>query len=142
MKNLILSAIFVVVAFSSNAQIVTINGFGTLITIGSITPTNTLTDILLDKSVYMPSGEIPVGYKYVINFNNSECALYDGYGELVVVVIFKVIDKKSDRDFQIEFTDNDFEDDYGIIVKDTVAAHIKFDSEFIYLTVFDAMYIY
>jgi hypothetical protein len=142
MKRLILSAIFAVVAVIGNTQVVTVSGFGTLITYGSVTATNTITDILLDKSSYLPSEDFPVGYKYVIDFDNLECTLYDGNGELVVVVVFKVVDKKSDRDFQIEFTDNDFEDDYGIIVKDTVAAHTQFNGNAVYLTVFDAMYIF
>jgi hypothetical protein len=142
MKRLILSTIFAVVSFASNSQIVTISGFGTLTTFGPVMPTNTITDILLDKSSYTPSEGLPVGYKYVINFNDLECALYDSNDELVVVVIFKVVDKKSDRDFQIEFTDNDFEDDYGIIVKDTVAAHTQYNGRAVYLTIFDAMYIF
>jgi hypothetical protein len=142
MKRLIFSTIFIVVAFLSNAQVVTVSGFGTLITFGPLTATNTITDILLDDSTYIPSEDLPVGYKYVINFDNSECALYDGNGELVVVVIFKIIDKKSDRDFQIEFTDNNFDDDYGIIVKDMVAAHIQSNGKSVYLTIFNAMYIF
>jgi len=138
MKRLLL----LLLPFISSAQMVTISGFGTLTTFGPVTETNTITDVLLDKSAYFPSEGSPVGYKYVINFDNSECVLYDGNGEFVVNVIFKVIDKQSDRDFQIEFIDNDLEDDYGIIVKDTVAAHTQFNGRAVFLTIFEALYIY
>lgn len=142
MKNLILSAVFAVVAFTSNAQIINVTGFGTSTTFGPITATNTITDILLDKTSYIAAEDLPVSYKYLINFTSSECELYDNNNELVVVVKFKIINKKSDRDFQIEFTDNDFEDDYGIIVKDTDAAHIQSNGKSVYLTVFNALYIF
>lgn len=126
-------------------QTVTISGFGTLNTFGPVMSTTDITDILLDTSGYTPSDDLPVGYKYVINFNSSECTLYDGNGELVVTVPFKVINKKSNRDFQIQFTDptlDGLEDTYGIIVKDTVAAHTEFNGRAVFLTVFDAMYIF
>jgi hypothetical protein len=145
MKRLLFYVILALVSFTSNAQVVTIDGFGTSTTFGPVMPTNTITDILLDKSAYMPSEDLPIGYKYIIDFDNSECKFYDGNGELVVVGPFKVINKQSDRDFQIQFTDptlDSLENTYGIIVKDSVAAHTEFNGLAVFLTIFEALYIY
>lgn len=144
MKNIILS-VFAFVTFICNAQIVTVSGFGTFETFGSVTQTNTLTDILLDKSGYLPSEGLPIGYKYVIDFNSLECTLYDGNSEMLVTSTFKVIDKKSDRDFQIQFTGSELdllENTYGLIVKDTSAAHFDFNGRGANLIVFDSFYIF
>lgn len=142
MKNLFLSTIFAVLAFSSNAQTVTISGFGTKEKFGPVTSKTDFDKILLDDYEPFASEGLPTGYKYVINFNTKQCTLFDGNGEQVVVVSFKVIDKKSDRDFQIEFTDNDLDDVYGIIVKDTIAAHTQYNGKAVSLTIFDALYIF
>jgi hypothetical protein len=142
MKNLILSTIFVVVAFVSNAQQVTISGFGTKEKFGPVNSKAEFDKVLLDDYEAFPSEGLPVSYKYVINFATKQCTLFDSNGEQVVVVIFKVIDKKSDRDFQIEFIDNDLEDIYGIIVKDTIAAHTQYNGKSVSLTIFDALYIF
>jgi hypothetical protein len=142
MKKIFLSAVFVIATFISNAQVVTISGFGTKEKFGPVDSKTEFDKILFDKYDALPSEDLPVGYKYVINFATKQCTLYDGNGEFVVTVIFKVIDKKSDQDFQIEFTDNDLEDDYGIIVKDTVAAHTQYNGKAVFLTIFDAMYIF
>ena len=126
-------------------QTVTVSGFGTLATFGPVTDATDIADILLDTSSYSPSYELPVGYKYVIDFTSSECTLYDGNSELVVTVSFKVINKKSNRDFQIEFKDptlDGLEDTYGIIVKDAHAAHTQYNGRSVFLTVFDSMYIF
>jgi hypothetical protein len=59
--------------------------------------------------------------------------------------MFYVIDKTSDRDFQIQFADptlDDSEDTYGIIVKDTVAAHTQCNGYSVYLTMIESLYIY
>lgn len=144
-KVIVATGVVSLIASYAFGQTVTISGFGTFNTFGPVMETNTITDILLDTSSYMPSEELPVGYKYVINFNSSECTLYDGNGEFVVTVTFKVINKKSNRDFQIEFTDptlDGLEDTYGIIVKDTVAAHTQYNGRAVSLTVFDSMYIF
>lgn len=142
MKRLFLSAIFIAVAFLSTAQQVTITGFGTKEKFGPVASKTDFEKVLLDDTEPFASEELPTGYKYVINFNTKQCTLYDGNGEFVVTVIFKVITKKSDRDFQIEFTDNDLEDDYGIIVKDTIAAHTKYNGQAVSFLIFDAMYIF
>ena len=141
MKNLILSAIFAVVAFAGNTQIVTITGFGLSTTFGPITPDNTFKNILLDTASYLPYDGLPNGYKYVVDFNNKQCAFYDGNGMLVDAGPFKVLNKKSNRDFQIEFDEN-LEDRYGIIVKDNAAAHVQFNGQSCFMYVFDALYIY
>lgn len=143
MKNLFLSAIFAVITFTFNAQIVTISGFGTTTKFGPISSDNTITDILLD-SYEIESEDIPVGYKYVVNFSAKSCTLFDGNGELVVTVDFKIISKTSNRDFQIEFLDpnNEFDDTFGIIVKDSLAAYIQSNGQAVNLSVFSALYIY
>jgi len=126
-------------------QTVTVSGFGTSTIFGPVMPTNTITDILLDTLSYIESDGLPTGYKYVIDFTSSDCTLYDGNGELVNTGKFKIINKKSDRDFQIEFTDPELDslsDTYGIIVKDTHAAHFEFNGRGALLTVFNAMYIF
>jgi hypothetical protein len=149
MKNLIFSTLLTVVAFTSNSQIVTVSGFGTFEQFGPINDTLTITDILLENQDgwHAPSDELPYGYKYVIDFDQQVCTLFNGDDEEIVAVMFYVIDKTSDRDFQIQFADatlDDLEDTYGIIVKDTVAAHFQFNTiaSSVYLTMFDAMYIY
>ena len=142
MKNLFLSTIFAIIAITSNAQIITISGFGTKEKFGSVNSKIEFSKILFDDYEAFPSEGLPIGYRYVINFDTKQCTLFDGNDELVVVVSFKVITKKTDRDFQIEFIDNDLEDVYGIIVKDTIAAHTQFNGKSVFLTIFDAMYIF
>lgn len=142
MKNLFLSTLFVATAFLSTAQTVTISGFGTREKFGPVDSKTDFEKVLLDDFEPFASEGLPTGYKYVINFNTNQCTLYDGNGDFVVTVIFKVITKKSDRDFQIEFTDNDLEDDYGIIVKGDVAAHTQYNGLAVAFLIFDAMYIF
>jgi hypothetical protein len=140
MKRLLL--LLLLLPFIGNTQVVTISGFGTKEKFGPVDSRTDFDKILFDKYDALPSEDLPVSYKYVVNFATKQCTLYDGNGEFVVTVIFKVIDKKSDQDFQIEFTDNDLEDDYGIIVKDTVAAHTQYNGKAVFLTIFDAAFIY
>ena len=145
MKNLFLSAIFAVVAFTINAQIVTVSGFGTSDRFGPVNDTFTIKDLLFEKGWDKTIEELPYAYKYVIDFNQQVCTLYNGDGEEVVAVMFYVIDKTSDRDFQIQFADatlDDSEDVYGIIVKDTVAAHTQFNGYSVFLTMIESVYIY
>ena len=143
MKNLILSAIFAVVAFTSNAQVVTVSGFGLSQANGPVFVKNDFTEILLDHDVrYTLDEDVPFSYKYVIDFNAKRCTLYNGDGVLVAAVVFKVVNKKSDRDFQIEIIDVNSEDQVGIIVKDNEAAYYLADSKAVSLFIFEALYIY
>jgi hypothetical protein len=143
MKNLFLSAIFAVVAFTSNAQVVTITGFGTTTKFGPISSTTTITDVLFD-TYEIESENIPTSYKYIINFSTKRCTLYDALDQEVTTVGFTVISKKSNRDFQIEFTDlnDEFDDTFGIIAKDTIAAYTQSNGKSVNLTVFNALYIF
>jgi hypothetical protein len=143
MKNLFLSAIFAVVAFTSNAQVVTITGFGTTTKFGPISSTTTITDVLFD-TYEIESEDIPTSYKYIINFSTKRCTLYDALDQEVTTIGFKIVTKKSNRDFQIEFLDpnNEFEDIFGIIAKDTIAAYTQSNGKSVNLTVFNALYIF
>lgn len=143
MKNLILSAIFAVVAFTSNAQVVTITGFGLSQANGPVLVKNDFTEILLDHEFrYTLDDQAPFSYKYVVDFNTKQCNLFDGDGVLVAAVRFKVINKNSDRDFQIEIFGDEAEDQYGIVVKDTEAAYFQYNGKAVSLFIFDALYIY
>jgi hypothetical protein len=145
MKKLILSTLLSVVTFTSNSQIVTVSGFGTSNRFGPVSDTFTITDLLFENGWDKTIEELPYGYKYVIDFNQQVCTLFNGEGEEIVAVMFYVIDKSSDRDFQIQFTDATLDDSeyvYGIIVKDTVAAHTQFNGYSVYLTMIESLYIY
>lgn len=143
MKKLFLSAIFAIVAFTSNAQVVTITGFGTTTKFGPISSTTTITDVLFD-TYEIESEDIPTSYKYIIDFSTKRCTLYDALDQEVTTIVFKIVTKKSNRDFQIEFLDlnNEFEDTYGIIAKDTIAAYTQSNGKSVNLTVFNALYIF
>ena len=143
MKNLFFSVIFAFVAFAGNTQTVTITGFGLSQANGGVFVKNDFTEILLDRdSRYTLDEDIPFSYKYVVDFDAKHCMLYNGDGVLVAAVVFKVITKKSDRDFQIEIIDVNSEDQVGIIVKDTEAAYYLADSKAVSLFIFESLYIY
>ena len=143
MKNLFLSTIFAVVAFSSNAQVVTITGFGLSQANGPVLVKNDFTEILLDHEFrYTLDDQAPFSYKYVVDFNTKQCNLFDGDGVLVAAVRFKVINKNSDRDFQIEIFGDEAEDQFGIVVKNTEAAYFQYNGKAVSLFIFDALYIY
>ena len=143
MKNLFLSAIFAVVAFLSNAQIVTISGFGLFQANSPVLVKNDFTEILLDHEFrYTLDDQTPFSYKYVVDFNTKQCNLFDGDGVLVAAVRFQVINKKSDRDFQIEIIGGNSEDQYGIVVKGDEAAYFQYNGKAVSLFIFDALYIY
>jgi hypothetical protein len=143
MKNLFLSAIFAIVAFTSIAQVVTITGFGTTTKFGPISSTTTITDVLFD-TYEIESEDIPTSYKYIIDFSTKRCTLYDALDQEVTTIGFKIVTKKSNLDFQIEFLDpnNEFEDIFGIIAKDTIAAYTQSNGKSVNLTVFNALYIF
>ena len=143
MKNLFLSTIFAVVAFSSNAQVVTITGFGLSQANGPVLVKNDFTEILLDHEFrYTLDDQAPFSYKYVVDFNTKQCNLFDGDGVLVAAVRFKVINKNSDRDFQIEIFGDEAEDQFGIVVKNTEAAYFQYNGKAVSLFIFEALYIY
>jgi hypothetical protein len=143
MKKLFLSAIFAVLAFASNSQVVTITGFGLSQANGPVLVKNDFTEILLDHEFrYTLDDQAPFSYKYVVDFNTKQCNLFDGDGVLVAAVRFKVINKNSDRDFQIEIFGDEDEDQYGIVVKDTEAAYFQYNGKAVSLFIFDALYIY
>lgn len=142
MKNLFLSTIFAVVAFASNSQVVTITGFGLSTTFGSIKPANAFTDILLDTASYLPYYGLPNGYKYVVDFDAKQFSLFNGDGVFIAGGKFKILNKKSDRDFQIAF-DGSVEDDRdGIIVKNNAAAYFSDNGLACHMYVFESLYIY
>lgn len=143
MQRLFLFAIFAIVAFVSNSQIVTITGFGLSQANGPILVKNDFTEILLDLEFrYKLDEDVPFSYKYVVDFDAKHCMLYNGDGVLVAAVGFKVIRKISDRDFQIEIIDVNSEDQYGIVVKGTEAAYYLADNKAVSLFIFEALYIY
>lgn len=143
MKRLFLSVIFAVVAFASNSQVVTITGFGLSQANGPVFVKNDFTEILLDREFrYTLDEDVPFSYKYVVNFHNKQCTLYNGDGMLVSAVRFKVLNKKSDRDFQIEIIGGDSEDLFGIVIKDNEAAYYQYNGQSVSLFIFDALYVY
>ena len=142
MKNLFFSAIFAIIAITSNAQVVTISGFGTKEKFGPVASKTEFVDILFDDFEASPSEEVPTSFKYVIDFNSKQCTLFDATNQKVESVSFVIIYKKSDRDFQIEFTTSDNDDSYGIIVKGNTAAYTQFNGQAVALYIFDASYIF
>ena len=137
MKNLFLSAIFAVVAFSNNAQVVTITVFQTSDAVG-------LNDRSLFEILNHPDMELPVDlpytFLYEIDFTRKICILKnDGNSELAQVG-FVVKNKKSNRDFEIEFTDpnDEFDFIYGIVVCNSNAAYFENNGSITELIVFKA----
>ena len=108
MKNLILSTIFAVVAFVSNAQVVTINIF----------QTQDLTALDSTFSVR----EVIDNLQYVIDFTNKTCELRRA-GELAASCNIKVISKKSDQNFEIQFIVPNNATTYGLVVNNQIAAY-------------------
>ena len=137
MKKLFLSAIFALVAFSNNAQVVTITVFQTSDAVG-------LNDRSLFEILNHPDMELPVDlpytFLYEIDFTSKICILKnDGNSELARVG-FVVKNKKSNRDFEIEFTDpnDEFDFIYGIVVCNSNAAYFENNGSITELLVFKA----
>ena len=137
MKNLFLSAIFALVAFSNNAQVVTITVFQTSDAVG-------LNDRSLFEILNHPDMEqtvdLPYTFLYEIDFTRKICILKnDGNSELARVG-FVVKNKKSNRDFEIEFTDpnDEFDFIYGIVVCNSNAAYFENNGSITELLVFKA----
>ena len=136
MKKLFLSAIFAVVAFSNNAQVVTITVFQTSDAVGS-------NDRSLYEILNHPDMErlvdLPLTFSYKLDFTYNVCIFKSDGGELIRAN-FIVKNKKSDKDFEIEFTDpnNEFEFIYGIVVCNSNAAYFENNGSITELLVFKA----
>jgi len=142
MKNLILSAIFAVVAFTNNAQVVTITAFQTTNNFG-FAP-STPAQILQDNTYETASTEYPNTFSYEIDFTRKICILKnDGNSEITRVGII-VKNKKSNSDFEIEFTDpnDEFDNTYGIVVSNNSAAYFENNGRLIELIVFKSFIIF
>ena len=136
MKNLILSAIFALVAFSNNAQVVTITVFQTADAVGS--NDRSLSEILNHPDMELPVN-LPYTVSYEIDFTSNVCIFKYGGGGLTQIN-FIVKNKKSNRDFEIEFTDpnNEFDFIYGIVVCNSNAAYFENNGSITELIVFKA----
>ena len=142
MKNLFLSAIFAVVAFTSNAQIVTITAFQTTNNFG-FSP-STPAQILQDNTYESASTEYPNTFSYEIDFTRKICILKNDGNSEVTRVGFVVKNKKSTRDFEIEFTDpnDEFDNTFGIVVSGNAAAYFENNGRLIDLIVFKSFTIF
>ena len=136
MKNLILSAIFALVAFSNNAQVVTITVFQTADAVGS--NDRSLSEILNHPDMELPVN-LPYTVSYEIDFTSNVCIFKYGGGGLTQIN-FIVKNKKSNRDFEIEFTDpnNEFDFIYGIVVCNSNAAYFENNGSITELILFKA----
>ena len=136
MNNLFLSAIFAVVAFSNNAQVVTITVFQTSDAVGS--NDRSLSEILNHPDMELPVN-LPLTFSYKLDFTSNVCIFKTAGGELIRAN-FIVKNKKSDKDFEIEFTDpnNEFDFIYGIVVCNSNAAYFENNGSLIELLVFKA----
>ena len=137
MKNLFLSAIFALVAFSNNAQVVTITVFQTSDAVGL--NDRSLFEILNHTDMEQ-TVDLPYTFLYEIDFTRKICILKnDGNSELARVG-FVVKNKKSNRDFEIEFTDpnDEFDFIYGIVVCNSNAAYFENNGSITELIVFKA----
>lgn len=136
MKNLFLSAIFAVVAFSNNAQVVTITVFQTSDAVGS--NERSLFEILNHPDMEQPV-DLPYTFLYEIDFTSNVC-IFKSDGGGIIRANFIVKKKKSDEDFEIEFTDpnNEFDFIYGIVVCNSNAAYFENNGSITELIVFKA----
>ena len=137
MKNLFLSAIFAVVAFSNNAQVVTITVFQTSDAVG-------LNDRSLFEILKHPDMELPVNLpstvSYEIDFTRKICSVNAEINGGIIQINFIIKNKISDKDFEIEFTDpnNEFDFIYGIVVCNSNAAYFENNGSITELLVFKA----
>ena len=140
MKNLILSAIFALLAFANNAQVVTITVFQTADAVGS--NDRSLSEILNHPDMELPVN-LPYTVSYEIDFTSNVCIFKYGGGGLTQIN-FIVKNKKSNRDFEIEFTDpnNEFDFIYGIVVCNSNAAYFENNGSITELIVFKAFTIF
>lgn len=136
MKKLVLSTIFALVAFSNNAQVVTITVFQTSDAVGS--NDRSLSEILNHPDLELPI-DLPRTFSYKLDFTSNVCIFKSDGGELIRSN-FIVKNKKSDKDFEIEFTDpnNEFDFIYGIVVCNSNAAYFENNGRITELLVFKA----
>ncbi len=142
MKNLILATIFATVAFTNNAQVVNITAFQTTNNFGF--PPSTPAQILQDNTYETASTEYPNTFSYEIDFTRKICILKNDGNSEVTRVGFVVKNKKSNRDFEIEFTDpnDEFDNTYGIVVSNNSAAYFENTGRLIELIVFKSFTIF
>lgn len=138
MKKLFLSAIFATVAFASNSQVVTINVFQTQ-DLTALDSTLSVRAVINNPSLVSDIEMVTDNLQYVIDFTNKTCELYR-YGLLAASRNIKVISKKSNRDFEIQFIVTNDESTYGLVVNEDIAVY--FDRfRVINLTNFTAFFI-
>jgi len=121
MKNLILSTIFAVVAFTSNAQVVTINIFQTQ-DLTALDSTFSVREVIDNPSLVSDFEMVTDNLQYVIDFTNKTCELRRA-GELAASCNIKVISKKSDQNFEIQFIVPNNATTYGLVVNNQIAAY-------------------
>jgi len=140
MKHLILSTIFALVAFSNNAQVVTITVFQTADAVGS--NDRSLYEILNHPDMERPV-DLPNRFLYKIDFTSKICILKNDENSEVARIGFVVKNKKSNRDFEIEFTDpnDEFDNTYGIVVSNNLAAYFENNGSITELILFKAFII-
>ena len=139
MKKLFLSAIFALVAFSNNAQVVTITVFQTADAVGS--NDRSLSEILNHPDMELPF-DLPLTCSYKLDFTSNVCIFKTAGGELIQIN-FIVKNKKSDKDYEIEFTDpnDEFDNTYGIVVSNNLAAYFENNGSITELILFKAFII-
>jgi hypothetical protein len=121
MKNLFLSAIFAVVAFTCNAQVVTINIFQTQ-DLTALDSTFSVREVIDNPSLVSDVEMVTDNLQYVIDFTNKTCELRRG-NELAARCDIKVISKKSDQIFESQFTVPNNATTYGLVVNNEFAAY-------------------
>jgi len=142
MKNLFLSAIiFAIVAFTSNAQVVTINVFQTT-ELRGFSADQTVAELIQNTGAEFIVDAIPYSFTYELDFDTKTCLLKDGNGAIVGKAQFIVKSKYSNRDFQIEFVPTEPGATSGIVVTPTSSAYYIDDTLLIYCTIFKASYIF
>jgi hypothetical protein len=141
MKNLFLSAIFVVVAFASNAQVITINVFETL-ELKGFSQDDRVGEIIQNSESGLLIDTIPYSFTYEIDFNTKTCVLKDAVGNFIGKARFVVKTKYSDRNFQIEFISTEEGALSGIVVTPNSSAYYIDDTMLIYCTIFKTLYIF
>lgn len=141
MKKLFLSAIFAVVAFTINAQLVTINVFQTT-ELRGFSADQTVAELLQDTGAEFIVDTIPYSFTYELDFDTKTCLLKDVNGAVVGRAKFIVKSKKSNRDFQIEFIPTEAGSASGIVVTPKTAAYYIDDTMLIHCTIFKTSYIF
>jgi hypothetical protein len=119
MKNLILSAIFAVVAFSSNAQVVTIKVYQQQ-ELTSLDSTSTIQEVLKNPDFVSDTNLVFNDLTYTINFDTKRCTVSANGFESESCDI-RIINKKSSNTFTIQFVIPNNPASYGIDVTSNTA---------------------